>query len=143
MRKINAGRVLLGGLLAGVVINAVEWLVYGVFLGDQWAAVMASLNRTMNESAGAMAVYTCWSFLIGILAVWLYAAIRPRFGAGAGTAVKAGVLMWLLVSVQWAISAAPMGLFPQHLIAIGVAYTLVELVVATVLGAWLYKEEAA
>ena len=143
MGKINAGRVVLGGLLAGIIINAVEWAAYGAFLADDWARVMASLNRTMNESAAAMTVYVCWGFLIGILAVWVYAAVRPRFGAGVGTAIKTGVLMWLLVSVQWAISVAPGGLFPRRLVAIGVVISLVELVVATVAGAWLYKEEAA
>ena len=32
---------------------------------------------------------------IGIGVVWLYAAIRPRYGPGAGTAVKAGVALVL------------------------------------------------
>ena len=30
-------------------------------------------------------MFTVWGFLVGIFAVWLYAAIRPRYGAGAKT----------------------------------------------------------
>jgi len=143
MGKINAGRVLLGGLLAGIVINVFEFVFSGVVFKDDIAAAMAALNRTMDMSGGAMAIYICWGFLIGILAVWFYAAVRPRFGAGARTAVKTGIAMWLLVNVQTTISIAPMGLFPRRLMTVGVVVSLVEIVLATLLGAWLYKEEAA
>jgi uncharacterized membrane protein len=143
MAKINASRVLLGGLLAGIVINLFEFVSNAVIFKDDIAAAMAALNKTMDMSGGTMAIYVCWAFLIGIVAVWLYAAIRPRFGAGVVTAVKAGLVMWVLVAVQTTISFAPMGLFPRRLMAIGLVISLVELVLATVLGAWLYKEEAA
>lgn len=143
MGKINAGRVILGGLLAGIVINLFEFVTNGVVFKDDIAAAMAALNKTVDTSGGTMTIYVCWGFLIGIVAVWLYAAIRPRFGAGIVTAVKAGLIMWILVAVQSTISFAPMGLFPRRLMAIGLVISLVELVVATVLGAWLYKEEAA
>ncbi len=143
MGKINAGRVLLGGLLAGVVINVVEFIFNGVVFKDEISDAMAALNKTVDTSAGPMAIYICWSFLVGILAVWLYAAIRPRFSAGAWTAVKTGCVMWLLVNVQMTISMAPMDLLPRRLMAFGLVIGFLEMVLATVLGAWLYKEEAA
>jgi hypothetical protein len=143
MGKINAGRVLLGGLLAGVVINVIEYIFNGVVFKDEVAAAMAELDRSTAMSGGAMAIYVCWSFLVGMLAVWLYAAVRPRFGAGARTAVKTGIVMWLLVNVQTTIGMAPMNLFPQRLMVIGLIVGLVEMVLATVAGAWLYKEKTA
>ena len=36
-----------------------------------------------------------------------------------------------------------MGLFPKSLIVIGTLWGLIELPIATVFGAWLYKEEAS
>ncbi len=36
------------------------------------------------------------TFALGIMAVWTYAAIRPRLGAGVGTAACAGLLVWAL-----------------------------------------------
>jgi hypothetical protein len=92
---------------------------------------------------GAMAVYILWGFLVGILAVWLYAAVRPRFGAGVRTAVRTGLMLWLLVYVQMTVSMAPMNIIPARLMLIGLPIGLVEIVVATVLGAWLYKEAPA
>ena len=49
-------------------------------------------------------------------------------------------MMWLLVYVSMTISMAPMGLFPVNLMLLGLPISLVEIVVATWLGAWLYKE---
>ncbi len=44
MAKINMGRVILGGLLAGLVLNIGEFLLNEPILGKQWAAAMEALN---------------------------------------------------------------------------------------------------
>jgi hypothetical protein len=36
------------------------------------------------------------TFVLGILAVWTYAAIRPRFNAGPKTALCAGLAVWAM-----------------------------------------------
>jgi hypothetical protein len=141
--KISATRVILGGLLAGVFINLSEWFWNGVVFRKEIEAAMASINRAQSAmSPGAMTLYVVWGFLIGILAVWVYAAVRPRFGAGPRTAVRTGLMLWLLVYVQTMISMAPIGLTPPGMLLAGLPISLVEIVVATLLGAWLYKEES-
>lgn len=140
MGKINWGRVILGGLLAGVVINVFEFVLHGVILEEQWEAAMAALGRTMEESAGMMAIYIILGFLIGIFAVWLYAAVRPRFGPGPKTAACAGFAAWFGAYLLPTLGYMPMGLFPNDLMLIAVAVGLVEVIVATVVGAWPYKE---
>ncbi|MCL6544338.1 MAG: hypothetical protein K6T61_03855 [Bryobacteraceae bacterium] len=143
MPKIHAGRVLLGGLLAGVVINLSEWFWNGVVFAKEIQDAMASINRPQAMESSAMVVYVLWGFLVGILAVWVYAAVRPRFGAGPKTALRTGLMLWLLVYVQASVGMAPLDLFPARLMLIGLPVSLVEIVVATMLGAWLYKEEPA
>jgi hypothetical protein len=143
MGKINAGRVLLGGLLAGVIINISEWFWNLVVFNKDIQDALAAINRPQAMSGSATVVYIIWGFLVGILAVWVYAAVRPRFGAGLRTAVRTGLMLWLLVYVQSTVGMAPMNIWPRRLMLIGLPVSLVEIVVATVLGAWLYKEEAA
>jgi hypothetical protein len=87
MEKINGLRVLAGGLLAGVVINVCEYVVNGVFLKDRWAAAMRDLHKSAEYSSIEMASFLVWGFMVGLFAVWLYAAIRPRYGAGSKTAL--------------------------------------------------------
>lgn len=141
MGKINAGRVLLGGLLAGVVINISEWFWNGVVFAKDMADALAKLGKPVDMGGATMAIFIAWGFLVGILAVWLYAAVRPRFGAGRRTAIRTGLMMWLLVYVSMTVSQAPLGMFPMHLMLLGLPISLVEIVVATWLGAWLYQEE--
>jgi hypothetical protein len=140
VQKINGPRLIVGGLLAGVVINICEFVVNGVLLKDRWAAAMRALGRPPANGPAEMAAFIIWGFLVGLFAIWLYAAIRPRYGTGPRTAVMAGIAVWALAYLLQAIPASVMHLFGRRLIVYGIAVGLVEAVAGTVLGAWLYKE---
>jgi hypothetical protein len=139
--KINWTRVILGGLLAGLIVNVCEYIVNSLILGSEWAAAMKALNKSPAMGIGPTAAFWLWGFLIGIYALSLYAAIRPRFGPGPKTAVIAGIGVWVPASLLAMIAPAALHLFGCRLIAIGVVLGLVEIVVGTVVGAWLYKEQ--
>jgi hypothetical protein len=139
MGKINWGRVFLGGLLAGVVVNVFEFVANGLVLASSWDTAMRNLGRQMPR--GAIAVFVLVGFLVGITAVWLYAAARPRYGPGPRTAVLIGFGYWLIGYALPTLGWAAMGLIPRRLLAIGTVVGLVEIVAATVIGAWLYTEE--
>lgn len=47
MNKINWNRVLLGGLLAGIIINASEFITNGVIFASQWEVAMKALGRSL------------------------------------------------------------------------------------------------
>ncbi|HUF66089.1 MAG TPA: hypothetical protein VMM17_08930 [Gemmatimonadaceae bacterium] len=135
MGRINYGRVVLGGVVAGVVFLLMDFLGMHIVPFD-WMAWAAERGLTMPP----VATWIVMDIVIGILAVWLYAAIRPRFGAGVKTAVMAGVWVWLFFSViQWAPTA--MGLWPMSAYWAMAAWGLVQTVVAVVAGAWVYREE--
>jgi hypothetical protein len=139
MGTINWTRVLLGGLVAGVIINVFEFLLNGVILAKDMEAAIAALGRQMG--GGELAMFTVWGFLVGIFAVWLYAAIRPRFGAGLSTALCAGVAVWCLGYLLAAVTPLALKLFPTRLLIIGLVVGLVEVNAGTVAGAWIYREE--
>ena len=60
MGKINWARVLLGGLLAGTIINVFEFVTNGVFLAPEWKAMMEALGRTTPPSAGGAVIFLIW-----------------------------------------------------------------------------------
>ena len=91
MGKINWGRVVLGGLLAGVVLNVVDYLFYGVMMKQDLAAAMQALGKQPGAMDSLVPLFVTLDFVTGIALLWVYAAIRPRFGAGVKTAVIAGV----------------------------------------------------
>ena len=139
MGSINLGRVLLGGFVAGVIINVFEYLLNGVLLADQWPGVMAAINRP-PLSMHDIVIFNIMGFIQGVVAVWTYAAIRPRFGAGVKTAVYAAGLTWVTAYLLATGTPVVMGVFTHSLAAVLLAGGLVEIVVATIVGAWLYKE---
>ncbi|MGA7522628.1 MAG: hypothetical protein WBW84_09100 [Acidobacteriaceae bacterium] len=143
MSKINIGRWLLGGIVGGIVVDILGYLVDGVILAPRWARDMSRLGRP-GFTATQMVLFSAISIAMGLVAVWIYAAIRPRFGAGMRTAIWAGIAAWVAMellpnaSMMWA-----SGLFNNHLTLYTTAGALIELVVGTVVGAALYREMGA
>jgi len=130
----------LGGLLAGLVINIVEYITNGVVLREAWGQAMQALGKPAELSTAAIVIFNIWGFLLGGAAVWLYAAIRTRYGPGPNTAVRAGLVTWAIAVFFPNLGYYPLGLFPARLLMISSVVSLVELVIATLAGAWLYKE---
>ncbi len=142
MGKINWSRVLLGGLLAGVVFIVLGFAAYAMYLKRLYDPVLETLGHPFSASAGIYVFSIVFSLVIGILAVWLYSAIRPRYGAGAKTALCAGLAFWAFTSLFPNISIGSMGLFPASVLLIDSLTGLVTSVVATLAGAWVYKEQS-
>ena len=140
---INTQRVLVGGLAAGVVLNVIDFLTNGFMLADRMKAEAEAFKPGISEmmmSGKAITWYVITDFIVGILLVWTYAAIRPRFGAGGRTAIYAGLLFWVLGSLFNA-GYMQMGMMSSGLWAtVGVIW-LINLLIAAWVGAWLYKEE--
>lgn len=141
MRYINWIRVLIGGIVAGLIIDVVQWLLNGVILGPEWRQAMQALGRPVQETASSIVIYTLLGFAYGIMAIGAYAAIRPRFGAGPTTALYAGLGVWLLGYFLPLLMWMPMGLFPAYLVATAMVVGLLEILLATEAGAWIYQEE--
>ena len=139
MGRINLGRVVLGGIAAGIVINLFEFLLNGVLLADQWTELMKSINRPALDGMH-VGYFMALGLVQGVVAVWTYAAIRPRFGEGPMTAITAGLLTWLTTVVLADMMLTIMGVFEMPMVLMMIGVGLIEIVIATLAGAYLYKE---
>jgi hypothetical protein len=139
MEPINEKRVVLGGLLAGLVINLIQG-VQGFVTRADWQVAMQSKRLPIAADPLTMVLYLVLGFLIGIVAIWLYAAVRPRLGPGPATAVKVAVAVWLLWYLPATSVYASFGIFPARLLVVTAIGGLVNVVLATLAGAWLYRE---
>lgn len=142
MQSMNTQRLFLGGLVAGVVLNVQEYVVNGIVLKDEWEAAMKTAGLETYSTSGII-MLVLMTLVLGFISVWLYAAIRPRFGPGPRTAVYAAFLVWLLVSVVPTVYNSLAPIFPPGLMMTASVFALFELPIATVAGAWLYREEPA
>ena len=140
MAQINMGRVVLGGLLAGLVINISESVLNMAVIGGQIEQMTADLGVDAI-GGGGIAIYVLFGFLIGIVTVWLYAAMRPRFGAGPRTAMMAGAAVWVLARLWPVVDVTVFLGFSTGFVVIALIWMLVEALLAAYVGAWLYQEE--
>ncbi len=91
MGKMNVPKIILGGIVAGILCFIGDGVVHGVLLKERWGQIMATLGRTSTANGAAMTEWVVYDLAKGLAGVWLYAAIRPRFGAGPRTATLAAV----------------------------------------------------
>lgn len=140
MTQINIGGVVRGGLAAGLVMNISEFVLNVPVAGEQMNAELAARNLpavTTNQ----IAVFVILTFVLGLLTVWLYAAIRPRLGAGPKTAITAGVFVWACTYLHAAIIMGVLGINSMALVILSIVWTLVEMIIASSVGGYFYKEE--
>ena len=141
---INTSKVIVGGLIGGVVANAIDLAINGFILADMQKAAMDALNPTLSANAmqpSKIPVFIVLDFIWIIVNVWIYAAIRPRFGPGARTAAYAGIASWAVGATTIAFFTAT-GMFSWGFFAIGAICALINSVVSTIVGAKFYTEEA-
>jgi hypothetical protein len=138
MGKINVVRVILGGLLAGLVMNVSEYILNIYVVAEESAALMERFGLP-QVGAHQIGVFVTMTFVLGIVMVFVYAAMRPRFGAGTKTAIITGVTVWI-VAMFASVADTVLGILPVDLLVFTGIWALVEMVVAAVAGAWLYQE---
>ncbi len=135
MEKINWTRVVVGGLVAGLAVNALVLVPL--------AALQPSLTWVRGVPMAVGAVLVVMIFVVTILLVALYAANRSRYGAGIATAAMTGVVLGfvfcLLQYLMWVLTSRRI---PVMVLATSGAVTFVAFLLATLVGAWVYEKPA-
>src|SRR5262245_18742296 len=93
MNKINLRRVLLGGVVTGLILNLGEVVLNDVVLGPHIEADMKRMNIT-PPGAGFAVLAVTLTFVFGIVAILIYAMMRARLGPGPKTALLTALVLW-------------------------------------------------
>ena len=140
MSGINAGRVILGGLLAGLVLNVGEFVLNMYVIDEERMTEIYSAMNLDPPGGSAIAVFVVLLFVLGITTVWVYAAMRPRLGPGPKSAAIVAIPIWIAGFLIPTVGYVVQGMFPTSVAILGATWGLVELTVAAIAGAWLYSE---
>ena len=142
---INTSKVVVGGLAAGVAMNVIGYLGNGVLLAKRMENEMVAVAPTLagkGMSGGIIATRVIMQFVIGMLLVWLYAAMRPRFGPGMKTAAYAALVIWLcgfIFYMDWLF----LGMMKPGTYVVASCVALFSLMVGAWIGGMMYKENGA
>jgi len=136
---MNFGRVVLGGLRAGLIMNIGEFLLNEKVLGLQMKMFFTD-HGFKDPGSNFIIVAVGMTFLLGIVAVWLYALIRARLGPGPKAAIVAAFILWLGIYLYSGVINMFLFGIPMNMMIIAFCWGLVEYIIATIAGAWVYTE---
>ena len=139
MKRINFGRVLLGGLVTGFIINLGEFLLNEVLFVKEMEEMVRRLN-IQRPGLHFITLAIVLTFVVGIVIVLVYSLISTRLGQGPKTATVAGLIGWFLIYFYAGILNGTLFGVPPKLMAIGLVWGLSEYVLGALAGAALYKE---
>lgn len=139
MGGINLSKVIVGGIVAGIAANTLDYVINSYLMATEMNEMAQRLNLSADAVAGSATTWIVVDFVWGFLLVFAYAAMRPRFGPGPGTAAISGLTMWLGVTAVLAGFAA-MGVFTQQAFLKGSALALASTLIPSLIGGYLYKE---
>lgn len=101
---INAPRVAMAGVIAGILINACDAGVLLFMDAEPWSRV---LRGGALNSALAVPIYRVVASLVaGIFIAWFYAALRSTLGRGAGAGATSALVTWVVAHLYAAASVA-------------------------------------
>jgi hypothetical protein len=145
MGKINWARVVLGGIVAGVVASVLTGALW--LLGSaRWVPVVQPHVAVIGPgqsipSTGFLVISGVAGIVLSIIMTWLYAAIRPRYGPGPKTAAIAGFALYLFAVGSDAIWI-PMTAFPTQAAVEMIVGCLPIFIISAIAGAAIYNEPA-
>ena len=145
MKRINVARMLLGGIVAGILMFLADGFIHEKLLHEHWLAAMKAAGRSVEaeEHGGDLIYFAVFELLRGMGLAWVYAVIRAHFGAGPKTAVIAGLALWAVMFPVFFVQEIPLGFYSTTLLALWSLYEVIPSVIAGLVAGALYKDAAA
>jgi hypothetical protein len=92
MDTITVKQIIIGGLLAGLLINVCDVTVTVTTVAKKWNTVLAS--QGIKPSPFTPPYYITASFIAGIVLTWLISVLAAKYGLTRETALIASLLLW-------------------------------------------------
>ena len=138
---MNWKRIILGGVLAGLVMNVLDALTEMLVLGERYKQLQEAGVFLKEPRLPFVPIWILGLFAAGVVAAWFYAAVRPRLGPGPRTALLVGLCLGLLAHVPYNVTHAAWGMQGRFMPLVWMLGGMLQLVVGTLVAGWVYKEE--
>ena len=139
MEGINTGKLIVSGIVAGVVITVGQLVLNLVLLGGAQDAALETLG-VAPVGGSQIGMFSAMTFVVSCTMMWLYASLRDRLGPGPKTAMCAGIVVWVLYYLQGLSNFWILGMLGTPLVGIGLVWGLFELPIAAIAGAYFYSD---
>ena len=143
--SINLRRVVLSGLFAGLIELVFKIIEGELYLNSLLRQAIEPVNPVWMAnitSAPGMTGFVVITFLLGILHMYVYAAMRPRFNARLAAVASAALATGTVEGLNWGIVAG-IGIFTWWHIFVEATLTITNMFIAIFAGSMIYKDAAA
>lgn len=141
--KINIVRVVLGGIVTGIVLFVASGIVNGVILSQDfknWSGEMGNLIHPLNFSV-SLGLWLIMSTIRGIVSIWVYVGISRIYGAGPKSVLLTGILIWIVSKLAVAIDLTALGVLTPQIVVGQLIGSLVAILLGIYLGSRFYNVE--
>ncbi|MCX7829497.1 MAG: hypothetical protein N2445_00340 [Acidobacteria bacterium] len=138
---MNYKRILIGGIVAGFIINIIDFLVMILFTGKLYEKLQAKGLILKSPRLPFEYMWILGMFVMGLLLAWFYAVARPRLGAGPLTALLVSFVLALMVHVPYNFAEASWSITGRLIPLVRMISGIIEYVIAGYVAAWIYKEK--
>jgi quinol-cytochrome oxidoreductase complex cytochrome b subunit len=135
---MNWKRFIVASLVIFVVVQAMEFVINEVLMKSAYESLK---NLWRPNMASKMWVMYVVGLLVSLLFTYIF--IKGREGKGVAEGVRFGIIMWLFVSIPMDLSMWVLLPIPHMLLFKWILFALVEMLVAGILVAVIYKPLAA
>jgi hypothetical protein len=138
---ISVRRVLLGAFVAGTVMNVLDAVTNGLLVRSELAAnsVRLGLDPAAAETPAGLVILAGLDYVLGAALVYVYAAMRPRFGPGPATALRGAAALYVATMVI-VVGFALMGVVTASMLWKMSLAGVVTMAAGGLAGAAVYKE---
>lgn len=143
MKKIHMGRVFLaafvaslGFIFAEIILEGSVQLIFGI---NESMLFREEFGMTPPSGTIYSLMNIVFLYIICVVIMWVYVAIRPRFRNHLQAALVTGMIFWLFEILLW-INISNLGVFPLKLGLLSMGFTLVEIPTAVIVGSLVYKK---
>jgi len=138
--RSNAARLVCSGLLAGLIVNAIDVPNSAALVSPAWTRFLAAHGIALDVPV-VSAFYTTLHFLYGIAIVGTYDVFRARFGPGTRTALYATGLL-LAIHRAFGFGMVAMGTMPLGIYLAFSASMIAGSLLGGAIGARVYDRRA-
>ncbi len=134
MAKVWWKRLVVTGLVGGLIVNLCEWTAHRIWLELEWHEAFAALGKT----PAGWTTFIPANFLVGIVAVWGYCWLSGIYGTSFRVALLTSVAVWCIFWVIPIAALVPLEIFPVRLMILVIGVGVADAGLATLLATWLY-----
>ena len=141
LKQINTKRVVVGGVLGGIVWIAWGFVIYFGLLGPRYAEAQQAGQYLAEPRYGFFPIaWIALELLLALMCAALYAAVREGWGPGPGTALRLGLMVGFAAGFPISFAMATWSPAPRIFPLGWMAELWVGAIAASLVAGWYYRE---